>query len=148
MTTCRPRAPAQRLMGVVVQEVGTRSTPASEMVLKSFLAWEREIRKELTEPAWEVKTNITGFALKIDQECVFLEWEETGFACRFNNVDISIHSTATVFCSCAGKILLLLRSTSCWCSPETRVFGVGCCVIGLFIILSVVFFVGGGVDSR
>lgn len=44
----------QRLMGIVVQEVGTRSTPASEMVLKSFLAWEREIRKELTEPAWQV----------------------------------------------------------------------------------------------
>lgn len=45
---------AQRLMGIVVQEVGTRSTPASEMVIKSFLSWEREIRKELTEPAWEV----------------------------------------------------------------------------------------------
>lgn len=44
----------QRLMGILVQEVGTRSTPASEMVLKSFLAWEREIRKELTEPAWKV----------------------------------------------------------------------------------------------
>lgn len=44
----------QRLMGILVQEVGTRSTPASEMVLKSFLAWEKEIRKELTEPAWEV----------------------------------------------------------------------------------------------
>ncbi|CBJ25993.1 conserved unknown protein [Ectocarpus siliculosus] len=43
----------QRLMGILVQEVGTRSTPASEMVLKSFLAWEREIRKELTEPAWK-----------------------------------------------------------------------------------------------
>ncbi|CAM9241969.1 unnamed protein product, partial [Sphacelaria rigidula] len=43
----------QRLMGIVVQEVGTRSTPASAMVLKSFFAWEREIRKELTEPAWE-----------------------------------------------------------------------------------------------
>ncbi|CAN0367529.1 unnamed protein product, partial [Laminaria digitata] len=43
----------QRLVGIVVQEVGTRSTPASEMVLSSFLAWEREIRKELTEPAWE-----------------------------------------------------------------------------------------------
>lgn len=42
-------------MGIVVQEVGTRSTPASEMVLKSFLEWEREIRKELTEPAWEVR---------------------------------------------------------------------------------------------
>ena len=44
----------QRLVGIVVQEVGTRSTPASEMILSSFLAWEREIRKELTEPAWEV----------------------------------------------------------------------------------------------
>eukprot|EP00752_Nemacystus_decipiens_P005152 g4675.t1 len=43
----------QRLMGILVQEVGTRSTPASRMVLKSFLSWEREIRKELTEPAWE-----------------------------------------------------------------------------------------------
>eukprot|EP00903_Cladosiphon_okamuranus_P016916 g15594.t1 len=43
----------QRLMGILVQEVGTRSTPASKMVLKSFLSWEREIRKELTEPAWE-----------------------------------------------------------------------------------------------
>lgn len=43
----------QRLVGIVVQEVGTRSTPASEMILSSFLAWEREIRKELTEPAWE-----------------------------------------------------------------------------------------------
>lgn len=52
--TCTRRF-AQRLMGIVVQEVGTRSTPASEMVLKSFLAWEREIRKELTEPAWEVQ---------------------------------------------------------------------------------------------
>lgn len=39
----------------MVQEVGTRSTPASEMVIKSFLAWEREIRKELTEPTWEVR---------------------------------------------------------------------------------------------
>ena len=45
----------QRLMGILVQEVGTRSTPASKMVLKSFLSWEREIRKELTEPAWEVR---------------------------------------------------------------------------------------------
>ncbi|CAM9182386.1 unnamed protein product [Hapterophycus canaliculatus] len=43
----------QRLIGILVQEVGTRSTPASKMVIKSFLAWEREIRKELTEPAWQ-----------------------------------------------------------------------------------------------
>lgn len=55
----------ERLMGILVQEVGTRSTPASKMVLKSFLAWEREIRKELTEPAWQVRVRDVRFLVRI-----------------------------------------------------------------------------------
>lgn len=65
----------QRLMGILVQEVGTRSTPASEMVIKSFLAWEREIRKELTEPAWKVCGRAWPFFARANVE-VFLVLEE------------------------------------------------------------------------
>ncbi|CAM9840915.1 unnamed protein product, partial [Phaeothamnion confervicola] len=43
----------KRLVDVLVQEVGTRSAPASDKVLDSFVRWERDLRKNLTEPMWD-----------------------------------------------------------------------------------------------
>lgn len=51
----------QRLLTLIVQEIGTRSGPVNDDFYESFVSWESGLRKNITEPFWNpLPTELTG----------------------------------------------------------------------------------------
>ena len=51
----------QRLLTLIVQEIGTRQGPINDDFYESFVSWESGLRKNLTEPFWNpLPTELTG----------------------------------------------------------------------------------------